>query len=40
MLSNKEFKKLIQLGSLFTLDLIVQNSKGEILLGFRKNEPG
>lgn len=39
MLSNKEFKKLIQLGSLFTLDLIVQNSKGKILLGLRKNEP-
>jgi len=39
MLPLNEFKQLIKLGSLFSIDLIVMNEIDEVLLGLRKNYP-
>ena len=38
-LSDDEFKELLKNGPLVSIDLIVKNSKDEILLGYRKNAP-
>jgi colanic acid biosynthesis protein WcaH len=39
MLNNKQFKTLIESAPLISIDLIVKNKKGEILLGKRVNRP-
>jgi len=38
-LNNEEFANLIKNAPLVSIDLIVRNMKGEILLGLRKNRP-
>jgi colanic acid biosynthesis protein WcaH len=38
-LSNQEFLELIKNGPLVSIDLIIKNKKGEVLLGFRNNAP-
>ena len=39
LLTDDEFKALIDKAPLVSIDLIVKNKKNEILLGFRKNAP-
>ena len=38
-LSNKDFLKIIHLTPLVSIDLIIKNKQGEILLGERNNKP-
>ncbi len=38
-LDKKEFLEVIKLTPLVSIDLVVKNSMGEVLLGLRKNEP-
>ena len=38
-LSADEFATLVRLGPLVSIDLVVRNDRGQILFGFRKNEP-
>ena len=39
MLNDKDFKKLVSISPLFSIDLVVVNSEYEILVGERKNAP-
>ena len=38
-ISEKDFRQVVRNTPLVSIDLIVRNDKGEVLLGFRKNEP-
>ena len=38
-LKNEEFNKLIEYGTLISIDLVIVNDKNQILLGLRKNKP-
>lgn len=39
LLSNEEFRQIVANTPLVSIDLIVENRKGEVLLGYRKNRP-
>ena len=39
MLSTEEFKRLVQVAPLFSIDLVMLNSHNEILVGRRRNAP-
>src|SRR4051812_34704120 len=39
-LSKDEFLAVVERAPLVSIDLIVRNSEGQVLLGFRKNQPG
>ncbi len=39
MLAKNDFKKLVELGTLFAFDLIIKNKNGDVLLGKRTNSP-
>lgn len=39
MLSHDDYLKAIDLRPLVSIDLVIQNSRGQILLGLRKNQP-
>jgi colanic acid biosynthesis protein WcaH len=39
LIPKDRFREIIQDTSLFSIDLIIENSKGEILLGYRNNAP-
>ena len=38
-LSTDEFHSVVRLAPLVSIDLVIRNSRGEVLLGLRNNEP-